>query len=224
MKKLSWYEEIKVFLKSLSDKKNMVNVEMVNKIDSKHGFQLDTSDLGEYLSRYLPKEHADKLLKNVNSNGYLSYDIGMFLKSIFEKPDCDTYIKSIHDSQVESIFSGGIRCLGKSSSMSTINPNSIDEVNIDNTITVVTDFPVLISRIKGNYGRSEGFNEINGTLILQIPKGASKQDILYFNEDSQNYNIKPIYIVGFLPVDELQNVKEWIFLSHNMEHGSYKQR
>lgn len=224
MKKLSWYEEIKVFLKSLSDKKNAVNIGTVNKSDSKHGFQLDNSDLGEYLSRYLPKEHADKLLNNINSNGFLLDDIGMFLKSIFGNPDCDTYIKSIHDSQIESIFNEGIRCLGKSSSISTFNPSSIDEVNLDNTITIVTDFPVLISRIKGNYGISEGFNEINGTLILQIPKGASKHDILYFNEDSQTYNIKPIYIVGFLPVDELQNVKEWIFPSHNMEPGSYRQR
>ena len=224
MKKRSWYEEIKVFLRSLSDKKNMVSTEVVSKNDAEHGYQLDASDLGEYLSRYLPKEHAGKLLKNVNSSGYLSYDIGITLKSLLGNPNYDTYIKSIHDSQVGSIFNEGIRCLGKSSSMLTINPGSIDEVNLDNTITVITDFPVFISRIKGNYGISEGGNKINGTLIIQIPKGTSKQDILYFNENSQTYNIKPTYILGFIPVDEFKRVKEWIFPDNNIEHISYKQR
>ena len=75
----------------------------------------------------------------------------------------------------------------------------------------MTEFPILVSRIKGNNGYSQGGMSINGTLILQIKKNTSKEEILYFNEDTQTYNIKPSYIIGFLSVDEEMCVKDWIY-------------
>lgn len=206
MKKLAWYEEIKKFIKGKEK-----NVEVKREFDSVHGFQLNYSDLGEYLSNFLDKKQADMLLNNLNSNGFLSYEIGIELKSLLEDSNFDTYIKSVHDSQIESIFNEGVRCYGTSSSLPTLTPNSIEKVRLVNTITKITDFPILISNIKGNNGMSQGFNMVNGTLIIQFPKNVSKEELLYFNENSHTYNIKPRYIVGFLPVDENQNVKEWIF-------------
>ena len=68
-----------------------------------------------------------------------------------------------------------------------------------------------MSRIKGNNGYSQGGMHINGTLILQIEKDTSKEEILYFNEDTQTYNNKPSYIVGFLAVDDQKDGKDLIY-------------
>jgi len=207
MKKISLYKGIKSLISSFKSKED---AQIIRKVDEVHGFQLNNSDLGEYLSNFLDEENAKNLLNNLNSVGYLSNEIGMNLKVLLENPDYDLYIKSVHDSQLDSIFSDGIRCYGTSSSLSTINPDTIDKIKLNNTITKIMDFPILISNIKGNYGFSQGFNMINGTLILQIPKNSSKNDILYYNEDSNTFNIKQTYIIGFLPVDENQNVNDWI--------------
>ena len=199
MSKLSLYKSIRKLL--ISNRQEM---------DSKHGFQLSKKDLSDYLRNFLSKEQSEMMLKNINSSGYLSDEIGKSLRELFLNDNYDFYIKSIHDTQIESIFSAGVRCYGTTSLIGTSNPSSIEEVDLSNTIEKITEFPVLISRIKGNNGYSQGGICINGTLILQIEKGSSKEEILYFNEDTQTYNIKPSYIIGFLPVDEQKNVKDWI--------------
>ena len=199
MSKLSLYKTIKNLLTTSNQRTDPV-----------HGFQLHPSDLSEYLRNFLTKDQANKMIKNINSSGYLSDETGRFLKELLSNNDYDFYIKSIHDTQVESIFGEGIRCYGTTSLIGITNPASIEEVNLNNTIEKMTELPVLISRIKGNNGYSQGGIKINGTLILRIEKGTSKEEILYFNDASQTYNIKPSYIVGFLPVDEEMCVKDWV--------------
>ena len=39
---------------------------------------------------------------------------------------------------------------------------------------------------------------------------SKKNDMLYYNENTQTFNINPNYIVGFLPVDEILNVKNFV--------------
>ena len=200
MSRLSLYKAIKKLL--TTNKQEIVSV---------HGFQLSKDDLSVYLKNFLSKDQAEMMLKNINSSGYLSDEIGKSLRELFLNDNYDLYIKSIHDTQIESIFTEGVRCYGTTSLIGITNPSSINEVDLNNTIEKMTELPVLISRIKGNNGYSQGGICINGTLILQIEKGSSKEEILYFNEDTQTYNIKPSYIVGFIPVDEQKNVKGWIY-------------
>lgn len=155
MSRLSLYKNIRNLLTS-NKKKN----------DSVNGFQLNNSDLSEYLRNFLTKEQANTMLKNINSVGYLSNDIGLTLRQLLLDEEYDLYIKSIYDTQVESIFNEGIRCYGNTSLIGLLNPTSIDEVDLNNTIEKISEFPVLISRIKGNNGYSQGGIRTNGTLIL----------------------------------------------------------
>ena len=200
MSRLSSYKAIKKLL--TTNKQEIVSV---------HGFQLSKDDLSVYLKNFLSKDQAEMMLKNINSSGYLSDEIGKSLRELFLNDNYYLYIKSIHDTQIESIFTEGVRCYGTTSLIGITNPSSINEVDLNNTIEKITELPILISRIKGNNGYSQGGIRINGTLILQIEKNISKEEILYFNEDTQTYNIKPSYIVGFIPVDEQKNVKDWIY-------------
>lgn len=212
MSKLNMYKKIKSFLNSLKCREKGV--------ESPNGFQLSEADLGDYLSSFLSKQQKESMLKNINSVGYLSYETGAQLKAFFNNPDYDLYIKSVHDSFVESIFNEGIRCYGNTSVLATTNPQSLDEVSLENTVTKMDLFPMLISNIKNNNGMSQGFSTINGTLIIMIPKNTPKEEILYFNAETKTYNIKPIYVVGFLPVDENNMVKDWVFNGH-VERKNY---
>ena len=119
MSKLSLYKVIKNLLTTNRQE-----------VDSVHGFQLRRDDLGDYLRNFLTKEQANTMLKNINSVGYLPHDIGTSLREIFSNNNYDLYIKSIHDTQVESIFNGGIRCYGTTSLIGINNPSSIEEVDI----------------------------------------------------------------------------------------------
>ena len=203
MSRLSLYKAIKKLL--TTNKQEIVSV---------HGFQLSKDDLSVYLKNFLSKDQAEMMLKNINSSGYLSDEIGKSLRELFLNDNYYLYIKSIHDTQIESIFTEGVRCYGTTSLIGLTNPSSTNEVDLNNTIEKITELPILISRIKGNNGYSQGGIRVNGTLILQIEKNISKEEILYFNEDTQTYNIKPSYIVGFIPVDEQKNVKGWIYTNN----------
>lgn len=208
MEKISFYKKIRNYF--LKGEKNLSSNHN-NDYNETYGFQLNHSDLDDYLNRYLSDEQKRMFLNRINFLGYLSYDVGQKLKDLFNNSSYDLYVKTVHSSQIHSIFSEGIRCLGKSSSLNTTNPTSVSEVNLDNTITKVDDFPSFIFNIKCSNGLSQGSIQIDGTIILQIPKGIEKTELLYFNEITKTFNINPSYIVGFLPVDSKNVVSDFIY-------------
>lgn len=194
----------------LKRNKELLDVIEKRPISNEHGFQLTKDDYSQYLKRFLPKEISNQRLRKLNTKGYLSEEIGLTLKSLIDDNEHDTYIKNVHSNYVDSIMEEGIRCLGTSFSLSTTNPDTIDKVSLDNTITKVDDLTVIVEHVKGNNGINVAGNEVNGTMILKIPKGISKEDILYYNSDSKTFNIHPNYIVGFLPVDKNHKVGNWV--------------
>lgn len=184
--------------------------------DEKYGFQLTNSDLGDYLNNFLNHEQKKTFLDSINFNGYLSLENGLLLKELLADKDYDLYIKSIYSGDIDSFFSEGVRCLNNTSSLNQINPKSIEDVKFDASVSLIQKdaFSVLIHSIKNNYGFSQGYNFIDGTLILRFPKGFSKDDILYFNESSNTINIDPKYIVGFIQVDENHNVMDFTYINN----------
>ena len=150
----------------------------------------------------------------------MDHETGLFLKSLLDDPEHDTYIKSVHSKDVDKIMEEGIRCLGNSSSVSTTNPTAVSDISLEHTVTKVDDLTILVELAKKHNGFSQGFNAIDGTMILMVPKGTDKNDMLYYNENTQTFNINPNYIVGFLPVDENHNVKN--FVLNNKDISSNK--
>jgi len=84
-------------------------------------------------------------------------------------------------------------------------------VSLENTITRIDDLTSLVRSVKSNFGLSQGGNIIDGTIIMQIPRGIPKEELLYYNEQTNTFNIKPEFIVGFLPVNENHIVGDFIY-------------
>lgn len=211
MSNLKVFDNIKkLFNKKIELKNNIDNIN--ERIDSsEHGFQLIKNDLGSYLRNFLLDQQINNRLSNINNLGYMSNEIGLILKSIIDDQNYDTYIKSVHSQDVDSIMNEGIRCLGTSSAISSTNPTDINDISLNNTITKVDDLTILVELVKKHNGFSQGFNAIDGSMILQIPKGINKKEIFYYNEVSNTYNIKPEFIVGFLPVNEKYIVSDFMY-------------
>lgn len=219
MKKIKFYRLFANKLKEIKNtnddkyKKDKSDCDVSLNYSEKYGFQLTYSDLGEYLNNFLNAEQKTNYLNSINLNGYLSIETANLLKELLEDNNYDLYVKSIYSGHVNSFFEEGVRCLNNTSSLLQINPKSIDEVKLDASISLIhkDDFSILIHNVKNNYGYSQGYNVIDGTLILKLPKGFSKEDILYYNDNTNTFNIDPKYIVGFIQVDKDHNVKDCIF-------------
>ena len=186
-----------------------VTPKMGNVMDSEHGFQLNVEDLGDFYkakhkSGFFSDEQIDNMLNSVNSKGYMDEETGEFLKSLFEDNDCKIYIKTIDSSDADSIMQEGIRCLGTTTSGYGTIPKNIMDINLDNTVTDVTDGGLLelIQRLKGANGISQGGNLIDGAMIIKVPKDIPYEDIFKYNDALDLYNIDPKYNVGFVGCDK----------------------
>lgn len=199
----------KLFNKNIYLNNNMTNIERT--ISPEFGFQLIKSDLSPYLQNFLTKGQKKERLEMINNYGYLSNETGLILKDMIDDPNYDTYLKSVHSKDIDSIMEEGVRCLGTTSSISTTNPKSIDEIALEETVSKVDDLTILIDAVKSDYGLSPAFNPIDGSIILQIPKDVTKEEMFCYNENSSTYNIKPEFIVGFLPVNEEHKVSDFIY-------------
>ena len=193
-------------------KRNNKSLEIVEErpISKEHGFQLTKEDYGVYLRHFLPKEISKDRIISINQKGYMSEETGASLKALIDDPEHDIYIKNVRSSQIESIMNEGIRCLDSTSSLPTLNPDTIDKVYLEHTVTEIDDLTMMVEHVKGNNGINVAGNIIDGTMILKVPKGTTKEELLYYNSDTNTFNIHPNYIVGFLPVDKEHKVGDWI--------------
>jgi len=191
--------------------KNNINSVTERTISPEHGFQLTENDFGAYLNNFLFHEQKKKIIDDINNMGYMDPEVGITLKNIIDDQNYDTYIKSVHSNDADSITSEGIRCLGTSTSGYNTVPNNINDVSLENTITRIDDLTSLVRSVKSNFGLSQGGNIIDGTIIMQIPRGIPKEELLYYNEQTNTFNIKPEFIVGFLPVNENHIVGDFIY-------------
>lgn len=192
--------------------------EEIRSESTEHGFQLINSDNGVYSNNRFSKEQSKAFINNINSYGYLDCETGNALKEMIDDPNYITYTKSINSYDVDSIFEEGVRCLGNTTSGCGTSPNSIDSIELGNTVSIQTDLPFLINDIKNHYGISQGGNPIDGTIIINVPRDISKEEIFYYNNESSTYNIKPEYITGFLPVDKNSVVGEFQFRKSNIKN------
>lgn len=209
---LKIYDNIK---KLFNHKSKLKNSDSIDNVD--HGFKLTIDDAGAYLKNFLSASQLRERVHNINNIGYMHISTGNMLKSFIKNSEYDTYVKSVHSSDIDSIMEEGIRCLGNSSSIGSTNPNNITDISLQHSITKVDDLTILVELVKKHNGFSQGFNKIDGTIILQIPKNISKQELFCYNETSKTYNIRPDFIIGFIPVDENHNVKGLITSINEIE-------
>ena len=148
------------------------------------------------------------MLDIVNKRGYISNDAGNYYASLFEEPNYDIYVKTVHSFDVDSIMQEGVRCLGTSTSGYGFAPTEISQIELENTVTKVTGIYDLVHTLKNAIGISQGGNPINGTIIVRIPKGMNISDVVYFNGISNFFCIKPRFIACFSKVDENGVVSE----------------
>jgi len=184
------------------------NQTITNIMDSEHGFQLNEDDLGGFFKAkhkqgFFSDEQINNMLESVNSKGYIDENTGRFLKSLFEDENSTIYIKTINSKDANSIMDEGIRCLGSTTSGYGDIPKNISDINLDNTVTNVTDGGLyeLITRLKGANGLSQGGNPIDGAIIIKVPKDTPIENIFKYNDKLGLYNIDPKYNVGFIGCD-----------------------
>ncbi|MBQ2872654.1 MAG: hypothetical protein IJE89_01480 [Bacilli bacterium] len=185
-------------------------------IDPVHGLQVDISDMGSFYesklkSGFFTQQQIDTILSNTNNKGYISPEAGNYYSSLFEDGEYDIYVKTVNSSDVSSIMSEGVRCLGTTTSGYGSTPTDISQVKLINTVNKVDGLYDLVNVLKSSFGISQGMNPIDGTLIIRVPKGVSIESIVYFNQDTNTYNINPEYVDSFSAVDENGIVSEPIF-------------
>ena len=154
-----------------------------------------------------------KTIKDINQTGFVSVEIGEMLENLMydksgKKSNNQLYIKTIHSRDLDSIFNEGIRCFGSMSSLGSAPPTKLSNVVLTNTISPINSMMIMISALKNTTFFSAGLNPVNQTLILSIPKNLTKSDILYWNEKSKTFNVKPEFIIGSAPISKDSIVKE----------------
>ena len=185
-------------------------------VDSTHGLQVDINDMGQFYqsrleSGFFTQQQIDNILSTVNNKGYISSEAGRYYSSLFEDDGYDIYIKAVNSSDVKSIMDEGIRCLGTSTSGIGSNPTDISQIKLANTVTKVDGLYDLVGTLKSSFGISQGMNPIDGTMIIKVPKNSSIDSIVYFNHDTNTYNILPEYVDSFNAVNQDGIVSEPIF-------------
>lgn len=174
-------------------------------VSEENGFQLNIDDIkGFYKAKldqgFFTKDQVDNIISSINSKGYISEDTGEHLLDLFDG-DYDVYIKTIHSSDLDSINEKGIYCNGTSTSIGGGVPQSINDINIDNTITGVDNIIDILRVIKNSNGFSQGLNPTDGTLIIKVPKGTDIKNYIYYNENENAFCISPECLDSFVKVD-----------------------
>ena len=179
----------------------------INIIDKQHGYQLTRNDLGDFYKAklqqgFFTEEQVDGWLDSINSKGYIDGETGKILKDLFDGDD-RIFIKTIHSSDADSIMNEGIRCLGDSTSTGRPIPKDISDINLENTVTEITDGGLyeLLTKLKSANGISQGGNPIDGAVIIRIPKDTSIEDIFKYNKELGLFNIDPKYNIGLFETD-----------------------
>lgn len=218
MSKLNINTKLKLFLENLklNTRKNYnTSIAHDRVISENNGFQLNFGDLDHWTIKRLKdgfytEEALNNMINNTNNTGYMPIDLGEELVTLLKDETVNTYIKTIHSNDLESIFNEGIRCLGNSTSGFNNVPKETNEVFLGDSIQVVPETIQLFSIVKSAYGINQGGNIIDGTLIIQIPNNTIKNEIVYFNESTNTFNIKPKFIKGFIKTTENKVVSEMI--------------
>ena len=211
---------ISKIIKGISVGKEQVPIS--REIDEIHGYQLNENDItGFYKSRlesgFFTKEQLDSMIENINNKGFISEETGEYISNLFEDPNYDVYIKTIPSSDIASISEIGLYCNNHTASGGGA-PTSIDEINIDATITRMDSIIDAIRDVKNANGISQGSNIVDGAIFLKIPKGLQIEDLVYFNEEKNVYCIKPEYIDSFFSVD-----KDGVVSDVNKINSSYNE-
>ena len=219
MNKLKLTDKIKQLLGiklELNKDKFVPTIQYQREYSEANGFQLNFGDLDNWTLQYLQtgffnNDMVNNMIKHSNTTGYIPLEVGETLVSLLKDEEQETYIKTIHSSNLKSIFDEGIRCLGNSASGFGNVPRNINDISLEHTIKPQKMITELLGSIKLAYTKSQGNNPIDGTLIIQIPKNIPNEEIFYFNDSSNTFNIKPEFIKGFVSTNEYQIVSEMIY-------------
>lgn len=181
------------------------------RVDSIHGFRLLIDDLSEeFKANFKKEEEIHQKLYTINNLGYISVEAGAKLKEIYDDPNYDLYTKGINENQLETLLNDGIPCMVVDPQTINNNPYIVNQIPYQGFMTKINDILLLFEIVKKNCGLTQGNNLIDGTLVIQIPKNAVNSDVLYFNKNTNTYNIKPEYLKGFLPVNHSNVVRDWV--------------
>lgn len=185
----------------------------VRQIDEVHGYQLNENDItGFYKSRldsgFFTKEDINKLIDSINNKGYMSKDVGEYVTNLFNDPNYEIYAKTINSTDLISIKEKGLYCNNYATSIGGSLPKSLDDINLEATITRMDNVIDAVNTVKNANGFSQGMNPTNGTIILKIPKNAKIDDIVYYNKDDGAYCIDSKYIDSFFGVDSNGTVSD----------------
>ena len=180
----------------------------------RHGYQLNIDDMGDIYktklkSGFFTEEQIKNMLNNINEKGYINKETGDHLKNLFDNK-YDIYVKTVNSSDIDSIFENGVYCNGTSTSGFGMKPTSIKDIYLENTVTGIDCLYDMTVKVKSANGVSQGGNPIDGTIILKVPKGISKEDMLIKLQDG-NYSINPKYIDSFIGVDNRGIVNDVVY-------------
>lgn len=214
----SFYNKIsEVYLKSSSYSNGLnSNTSYVRNYSTEHGFQVGADDFGDgWLSvqiknGFINQEQLNNMISNLNNKGYIGIDVGKYIDNVFDG-NSDVYLKTVHSSDVNSIFEQGIRCLGTSTSGFGTAPLDISEISLENVVTKVEGIYDLVALLKNSNGISQGGNPIDGAVIIKVPKGAQVSDMVYFNNDTNTYCINSGFIDSFLQCDSYGTIDSPVF-------------
>lgn len=214
----SFYNKIsEVYLKSSSYSNGLnSNTSYVRNYSTEHGFQVGADDFGDgWLSvqiknGFIKQEQLNNMISNLNNKGYIGTDAGKYIDNVFDG-NSDVYLKTVHSSDVNSIFEQGIRCLGTSTSGFGTAPLDISEISLENVVTKVEGIYDLVALLKNSNGISQGGNPIDGAVIIKVPKGAQVSDMVYFNNDTNTYCINSGFIDSFLQCDSYGTIDSPLF-------------
>lgn len=192
--------------------KNIISAFSKRTVSDEHGFQLNLDDARrdkEFMNSFSidggSVHRLENFINNINTKGFLSYETGAILEKCIQDNDSDLYTATAHSDNLETIFANGIPCFYREPTLP-----ELDKICITLTARKRTELITTVLGIKDAHSLL-GFNkDTNGTVLLKIPKNYSNKDILYFDQENQTYNIKPEFIIGFLPVDDKHNVGELI--------------
>ena len=213
-------------LPSTNTKFKTTNNNSAHYIDPEHGYQLTIDDMSDFYKIKLKEGFFDQsqiqyMLDRVNKTGYLDQQTAEILSNIVESGQYDIYIKTVYSTDVPSIMSEGIRCLGSSTSVGSMAPQSINNISLENTVTQTNGVFDIVSNIKeaNKTGISQGGNPINGAMVIAIPKGMPKESIFVYNNSTKTYNINPQFNLGFIGCNT-DSVMDGRHLINNINNNS----
>ena len=153
------------------------------------------------------KKFYKQLFFSVDSNGYISQELGYYLESLFDNSSaiCThfsgyTYIdnNNLSNSMVASYFTDGIVNCGDKMQGIVYNNNNL---HLQKTLSTCNDILMLVRNLKLAYT----YKSSRGAFVLKIPRQYFENELQYINElyniENGQFYIKPEYIVGYIPND-----------------------